>query len=161
MSCLHRTTPCSRRSRPNSLPPTALCCPLPAWPHVPEESQVKPGAGQELGTPLKSSLRPAEVEQPTPECEVHEDDVGFTITVHGAAPEGAHVKIDGNLAWVRCKAEGGSTPFSRAFELPRYVYDASEITAKLTEAVPKDALDTERKIVRKKIAVQKTLAASA
>ncbi|KAJ1635363.1 hypothetical protein T492DRAFT_836159 [Pavlovales sp. CCMP2436] len=142
---------------------------------VPEESQVKPHAGQELSTPLKITLRPAEVEQPTPEFEVHEDDAGFTITVHGVAPEGANVKVQGKMVWVHCKAEGSRTSFGRAFELPRNAVDASEITAKITEdrsvscsfkqclvvSVPKDALEPERKTIKQKITVQKAVAASA
>jgi HSP20 family molecular chaperone IbpA len=133
---------------------------------VPAESQKALTDESALAAPttsvqprkLKIKLRPAET-GPTPEFEVNEDDVGFSISVLNVSPDDVYVFADGKTLHVSCKAFGGDgTPFSRNFELPRKVVDPSMITANvsiceqhqqekqhshLDISVPKDALEPE------------------
>lgn len=136
-----------------------------------ESLRPKPSAGDVAPTAdtgksaqprkLKVNRPPGEEKAKTPEFEVHDDDVGFSIAVHHVAPEDVSVFADGNLLHVSCKAAGGDgTAFSRNFELPRKIVNAKLITADVTIcqqhqdeaqhsrldiAVPKDALEPEPK----------------
>jgi hypothetical protein len=131
---------------------------------VPEESQKPPALPEPAkAKPLKVTLRPA---HETPEFDVKEDEVGFTVTVHDVSADDPHVEIDGQTILVRAKSAAGDTVFSRAFKLPRAVVHSSEIAAvvdacpqhekglRLVVSVPKHALVSEHPPAKQKITVQ-------